>query len=74
MYITAITKKDEGNKNKSKYLVRYMDSGSAEGLSEQFMRFYGLKEVMPGSYFYLGHVKTRGDYDWSGFQVQGLSN
>ena len=74
MYISRVTKKEKGSKKNSEYLVQYIDRESGEGLSEQFRRFYGLKEIRPGSYFYLGDFNHADDNDWSGFQRQSSSN
>lgn len=74
MYITKVEKRDRGRKKNFIYLIQYLEIESAEGLSEQFKRFYGLKKVIPGSYFYLGDRKSGGDYDWSVFKLQKFFN
>lgn len=73
MYITKIRRNKGKGKNKE-YLVQYLDMDSAEGLIEQFMRFYGLKKVKAGSYFYLRNMNNKSDYDWSVFQMQAFFN
>ena len=73
MYLKVI-KRERVRRGKRDYRVRYFDSESPEGRLELLKRYYGLKELRPGSYFSLDVPIDDSFYDWTGGENESPLN